>query len=96
MTLANILFDPHTGIIEYASSSGLPNLLIRKNNGELVRLKSNGGYIGTNDMFTYRENALPNIRYQLERGDTVILRSDGILDAKDVSGRELGEYVGKL
>ena len=93
--MLNVLFDPQTGVLQYASAK-MPYLRIKKQSGELVTLKATGPSIGSVGDYSYRLYNSPNIKYQLAPGDMVIMMSDGMEDAKDMLAIDLGPQLNNL
>lgn len=70
--------DPKTGRLDYVNAGHLPPLLFHSDSATMERLNSGGPVLGL----------LPGARYHrgttwLEPGDTIVLYSDGIVEATD-------------
>jgi serine phosphatase RsbU (regulator of sigma subunit) len=77
---------PATGDVHFVGAGHLDNLIVRAS-GEIVSLSSTGAPLGLLPPgLPYEET-----RASLDRGDTLVLFSDGITDAQDGSGDEFGE-----
>ncbi|MBV8551458.1 MAG: SpoIIE family protein phosphatase [Acidobacteriaceae bacterium] len=86
ITLFTAILDPATGRIEYCNAGHNPPLLIHKND-EVERLAASGLVVGVLGDATYEEGTCA-----LERGDVLLLFSDGLTEACDPdSGQEFGE-----
>ena len=75
--------DTRTGIIEYANAGHTPPLWIRRNGVEEVL--AGDLLLGVVSSAEYR-----NRKLQLAAGDSLILYTDGVSEAQNVSGAELG------
>lgn len=78
--------DPRTGRLDYVNAGHLPPLLFRNNSATMERLSTGGPVLGL----------LPGARYRrgtawLEPGDTLVLYSDGIVEASDGSDNQFEE-----
>ena len=81
-----LVLDVKTRQLTLANAGHLPPFVRRKTRGELVRVEGGSGTaIGIFDEAIYEQTTL-----QLEPGDTLVLCTDGILEATD----ELGEQFG--
>jgi sigma-B regulation protein RsbU (phosphoserine phosphatase) len=81
-----LTLDVKTKQITLANAGHLPPFIRRKTRGELVRVEGGSGTaIGIFDEAIYEQTEL-----QLEPGDTIVLCTDGVLEATD----ELGEQFG--
>jgi len=79
-------FDMQTGLLHYVNCGHCAPLLFRPRQG-VVRLCDGGPVLGL----------LPNAAFEqgverLERGDVLVLYSDGIVEAANTSGEEFGEH----
>ncbi len=94
-SMAQLHFYPKTGELEYAHAGPL-YLFLKKKNGSFVPLLGKGGFIGS--IFDLQNNSsLTTRKVQLEPGDTVILTTDGFMEARVTrisTDRELGTEVG--
>ena len=77
------VLDPSCGRLDYVNAGHIPPLLIR--NGEPVELGSTGLPIGL-----FPANALRAESVQLKTGDSLMLCTDGILEAGDPTGDDFG------
>ena len=86
ITLFAAILNPATGRMEYCNAGHNPPLLIHKND-EVERLGANGLVVGIMRDATYEEGTCA-----LERGDVLLLFSDGLTEASNPdSGQEFGE-----
>ena len=76
---------PSTGQIRFVGAGHLDNVIVRAN-GTLTLLASTGPPLGLLLGRDYDE-----VAHQLDRGDTLVLFSDGVTDAQNAAGEEFGE-----
>jgi sigma-B regulation protein RsbU (phosphoserine phosphatase) len=74
------LYDPASGEITYVNAGQNPPML-RRASGRVERLTEGGVALGMFDQASYRAG-----RVMLEAGDVLILFSDGITEAENLSG----------
>lgn len=89
-TFVTIFFaklDPHSRILSYASAGHNPPLLHRRSSEETIWLKPTGAAIGLVEQ--YRSH-LASV--ELGEGDTLILYTDGIIEALNPQGTEQFGY----
>ena len=72
--------------LTYANAGHNPPFLMRRNN-ECVRLEAGGLVIGGFTGSSYAQGEI-----QLNRGDKLLLFTDGVTEARNASGEEFGEY----
>lgn len=77
-------FDPATGVLTYTSAGHNPTVLVRLN-GAVEELSEGGMFVGLLPNLTYTEHTVV-----LNRGDTVILYTDGITEQENSNGEEYG------
>ncbi len=80
------IVDLPTGVLSYCSAGHPPALMVRARTGELVSLDVQSGVVG----------AFANMRYlngevALENGDTLLLYTDGVTEARNKEGAFFGE-----
>jgi len=85
VTAAYLFLDLERGVGNYAGAGHPPLLLWRKSSGSVCEVLENGIFLGPFDNSTYR--AVP---LSIEGGDRIILYTDGIVEATDSTGEELG------
>jgi serine phosphatase RsbU (regulator of sigma subunit) len=86
VTAAFLDLDPPSGRGRYVSAGHVNSLLTRRT-GETVRLESTGAPLGLLPPgLPYTETAVT-----LSPGDTMLLYSDGVIDAQNALGEEFGE-----
>jgi sigma-B regulation protein RsbU (phosphoserine phosphatase) len=89
-TFVTIFFarlDPQTRMLSYASAGHNPPLLYRPSTNELAWLKPTGPAIGlVKDYFSRIDNI------QLQEGDTLLLYTDGVIEALNPQGNEQFGY----
>jgi serine phosphatase RsbU (regulator of sigma subunit) len=87
VTACFAILDPSSGSLEYSLAGHLPPILLRARTGSPERLPASGGpLLGPFSQVTY-----DSARTHLERGDALILYTDGLTEAEDPEGRLLGE-----
>lgn len=75
ITMAAVLIDPATGVVQYASAGHNPAILVRAN-GKTELIRDSGLILGILKVASYEDRAV-----QLEDGDLLVLYSDGISEA---------------
>lgn len=85
VTAACAAVDLATRTITYAGAGHPPSLLLRRKQGEVIRLDENGLFIGPFPHATYSNMTVP-----FEIGDTLLLYTDGIIEATGPDGQEFG------
>jgi sigma-B regulation protein RsbU (phosphoserine phosphatase) len=78
-------FDPSTQLLSYVNA-GHNSPVVRRPDGSIVRLESSGLPLGIT-----REATFPAAALQLSRGDTLILFTDGVVEAFDAAGQEYSD-----
>lgn len=81
MTLFYGVLEPHTGELEYVGA-GHPFPLLRRADGEVVEIGEGSLPLGMR-----AEASLPGGRVTMEKGDLLVLYSDGLPEATDPEGR---------
>jgi phosphoserine phosphatase RsbU/P len=72
--------------LSYVNAGHIPPILFRKETGTIERLKTGGPVIGFTDEITYHSGEL-----YLQKGDVLVIFSDGIVEAEDENEIEFGE-----
>jgi serine phosphatase RsbU (regulator of sigma subunit) len=85
VSLCCVLLDVGAGTLTYASAGHDPPLLIRARTKEVAVLGSGGLVMGVEPEARYSEETLA-----LEPDDTLVLYTDGVIEASDASGRQFG------
>jgi sigma-B regulation protein RsbU (phosphoserine phosphatase) len=85
ITLFVASYDPRTGEMEFVNAGQTPPLL-RRQNGTVERLMTGGIALGLFEGSKYESG-----RARLERGDALVMYSDGITEAEDPSGQPFDE-----
>jgi sigma-B regulation protein RsbU (phosphoserine phosphatase) len=79
------IYDPADGTLSYASAGHPPGRVLRR--GAILTLDGHRNLpLGIDDGEEYLDN-----QYRLERGDTLILYTDGITEARNPQGEMFGE-----
>lgn len=77
--------NPRDGSLRYVNAGQNPPLLVRAH-GEVQRLEPTGPMVGLLPEATFQEG-----RARLEVGDALLIFTDGIVEAEDPLGQELGD-----
>lgn len=85
ITLFVASYDPRTGNLQFVNAGQTPPLL-RRQNGTVERLTTGGIALGMFEESTYEAGTV-----HLERGDALVMYSDGITEAEDPSGQPFDE-----
>jgi serine phosphatase RsbU (regulator of sigma subunit) len=85
VTMCSLLYDPESGVLQFARAGHPPALLVRKGTGEVIQLKGDGFAIG---FFEDSEYSL--VEDKLEPGDMLLLYTDGISEAQNRSMKPYG------
>jgi sigma-B regulation protein RsbU (phosphoserine phosphatase) len=92
VTAACAAIDRKAHTVTYAAAGHPPTLLARGETGDLVVLAENGLFIGPFPKTTYA-----NISVPFHIGDRLLLYTDGISEANDLTGEEFGrERLGQF
>ncbi len=84
MTVLATRYRPDTQELVYANAGHLPLLLRR---GDAVEVHSEGDIpIGV-----LRDQQYRNLRLRLNTGDSLLMYTDGVIEARDANGREFGQ-----
>lgn len=77
--------NPENGDLRYVNGGHNPPLLVRAG-GEVARLAPTGPMVGLLPGVTFREG-----RVQMHRGDVLVIFTDGLVEAENAAGQELGD-----
>jgi sigma-B regulation protein RsbU (phosphoserine phosphatase) len=80
-----VAIDVEAATITYASAGHDPPLLIRERTREAITLERGGLVMGVQPGIVYEQEAL-----SLEPGDTLVLYTDGVIEASDARGQQFG------
>jgi serine phosphatase RsbU (regulator of sigma subunit) len=78
--------NPLDGSVRYVNAGHNPPLLIPADGGSVIRLEPTGPMVGLLSGAQFREG-----KACINPGDALIIYTDGVIDAEDVDGKELGE-----
>jgi sigma-B regulation protein RsbU (phosphoserine phosphatase) len=78
--------NPEDGCMRYVNAGHNPPLLVPAGGGPPVRLDPTGPMVGLLPGATFREG-----HARMLPGDALIIFTDGVIDAEDIQGQELGE-----
>jgi phosphoserine phosphatase RsbU/P len=85
ISLFHALLDAEARRLVYSNAGHLPPLLVHAD-GSCERLLSEGAVLGAFETWNYEEREV-----RLEPGSRLVLYTDGIIEASDVSGADFGE-----
>ncbi len=85
MTFQYLYMDSVTGVGLYANAGACSPLLYRRSAGTVEELKLAGGALGA-----FKKAVFNEIPLQLASGDAMIFYTDGIVESRDRSGKEIG------
>ena len=88
VTVASVTLELKTGDVELVRAGHEPVMIIRAD-GSVERFEPGGTALGLVEVARFDE-ALEEMRVHLSPGDTVLLYTDGITEARDSNGDELG------
>jgi len=88
ITLFCGFYDPRTGVLEYVNAGHHPPLLLRRE-GRFERVAADGA--GGLALGMFEQASYDAHRVVVERGDTLVLYSDGITEAENQAGRPFEE-----
>jgi serine phosphatase RsbU (regulator of sigma subunit) len=77
--------SPHSPELTYVNAGHNPPLLWRPARGEVQELSRTGMVLGVDETTTYEESST-----SLERGEVLLLYTDGVTDATDRTGQQFG------
>jgi len=80
------LFDSRESKLTFTNAGHPRGLFYRKSKGKVMALDTFGLFLGISDNIEYEEKSIT-----VERGDRLLLYTDGISELKDSSGEEFGE-----
>jgi sigma-B regulation protein RsbU (phosphoserine phosphatase) len=86
ITLFYAILEPVSGLLTYCSAGHLPGLLVRARNGSVELLERTGMPLGVFEEASWKCQSM-----QLEKGDSLVLYTDGITDAQN----EAEEFYGQ-
>jgi sigma-B regulation protein RsbU (phosphoserine phosphatase) len=85
VTAACAHIDLAAHAITYAGAGHPPAILVRRSSGDILELAENGLFLGP-----FRNASYTNIRAQFNRGDLLLLYTDGIVEATFTDGEPFG------
>jgi serine phosphatase RsbU (regulator of sigma subunit) len=80
-------FDAPSGLLRYVNCGHCAPLLFRDSRKSVLRLCDGGPVLGLLPQARFEQGA-----QRLERGDVLVLYSDGVVEAANASGEEFGEH----
>ncbi len=85
VTMGSCLYDPATGKVKWARAGHPPAMILRRSSRQVARLLGEGFAVGFFEDSTYSL-----LEDKLEVGDALIMFTDGITEAQDLSGEAFG------
>jgi serine phosphatase RsbU (regulator of sigma subunit) len=86
VTAAYLFLDMQKGTVNYGGAAHPPLLLWKAKSRSVVEIVENGLMLGPFPQSTYSSTTFP-----IEERDRIVLLTDGIIEAKNSSGKEFGE-----
>jgi hypothetical protein len=86
VTAVLAVYEPLTGIVQYANAGHNPPRMRKAHRREVMRLPATGVPIGMFEDMDYTEASVT-----LEAGDTLVLYTDGLVENRNAAGVALGE-----
>ena len=80
------VYEPLTGIVQYANAGHNPPRMRKAGRREVMRLPATGVPIGMFEDMAYTESSIT-----LEAGDTLVLYTDGLVENRNAAGSAIGE-----
>ncbi|GAB1442242.1 hypothetical protein MASR2M39_10770 [Ignavibacteriales bacterium] len=91
-TLSIVLVNNRTGIAKYAGAGDLPMVFFDASERKAEFIMSNGLLLGFSENGDYEESTV-----KMDPGDSIYLYTDGIIEARDPLGNQLGkDYLQKM
>jgi sigma-B regulation protein RsbU (phosphoserine phosphatase) len=85
VTMGSCLYDPATGKVQWARAGHPPALLLRRQSHEVVKLLGEGFAVGF-----FEDSSYSLLEDKLEVGDALLMFTDGITEAQNLSGDAFG------
>lgn len=85
-TLSIIILNNKEMQLKYSGAGDIP-LVLKKNSGDLARIKSKGLLLGFSKVGEYEDNVI-----QMNNGEQVFITTDGIIDSRAKSSESFGEH----
>jgi sigma-B regulation protein RsbU (phosphoserine phosphatase) len=85
VTMGSCLYDPATGKVQWARAGHPPALLLKRATQEVVTLVGEGFAVGF-----FEDSSYSLLEDRLEVGDALLMFTDGITEAQDLSGDAFG------
>jgi sigma-B regulation protein RsbU (phosphoserine phosphatase) len=85
MTFQYLYVDALTGNIKLTNAGGCSPFLVKGETGNIEEIKVAGAPLGA-----FKHNRFIEIELQLEPGAAIVLYTDGIVEARNQSGEEIG------
>jgi sigma-B regulation protein RsbU (phosphoserine phosphatase) len=85
VTMGSCLYDPATGKVRWARAGHPPALILRRKTHEVAKLLGEGFAVGF-----FEDSSYSLLEDKLEVGDALLMFTDGITEAQDLSGDAFG------
>jgi sigma-B regulation protein RsbU (phosphoserine phosphatase) len=85
VTMGSCLYDPKSGKVQWARAGHPPALLFRRKSGEVSKLLGEGFAVGF-----FEDSSYSLVEDELEVGDILLMFTDGVTEAQDLSGEAFG------
>lgn len=85
MTFQYLVVDKSANKVTYANAGGCSPIIIDSSKGTITELKHGGGVLGG-----FKKNHISNMEFSIEPGQAVIFYTDGMVESRNQTGRELG------
>ena len=85
VTMGSCLYDPGSGRIRWARAGHPPALLLRRSSGAVSKLLGEGFAVGF-----FEDSSYSVVEDELQVGDLLLMFTDGVTEAQDLSGDAFG------
>lgn len=85
VTMGSCLYDPKNGKIQWARAGHPPALLFRRKSGKVFKLLGEGFAVGF-----FEDSSYSVVEDELQVGDLLLMFTDGVTEARDLSGEAFG------
>lgn len=83
--MGSCLYDPKNGKIQWARAGHPPALLFRRKSGKVFKLLGEGFAVGF-----FEDSSYSVVEDELQVGDLLLMFTDGVTEARDLSGEAFG------
>ncbi len=85
VTMGSCLYDPTNGKLQWARAGHPPALLFRRKSGKVFKLLGEGFAVGF-----FEDSSYSVVEDELQVGDLLLMFTDGVTEAQDLSGEAFG------